>query len=164
MFAWLVIFSILAAGAAVVGTALYFDSRERCQHRAAFLAGRRRFPDAAFRKALGCSADIYDICLAVREAMAEECLVGRDFIHPFDTIESLLPLQFDGGDLLEVGMRLKSLLLSRGYGRKIVRNRMESCRIPQGLGSMNFGEFAIDVAEHLGKDVTGSRGFNGVNR
>ena len=86
----------------VVGALLVFSERDRLRRaERRFLKNRSPMDDAAFAARLSADPAEADFHLEARRAMAELCGLNAAFIHPTDSVRSLLDLQFDGGFLAD---------------------------------------------------------------
>lgn len=105
--AWIVgaIVAVMALAMILMG---WDERRRRRKWYASFVLGRGSMSDSLYLASLNCAADRHALCKVCRGVMGELCGVDAELIHPDDSLQSLMQLQFDGGDWLDFVFQLES--------------------------------------------------------
>ena len=84
------------------------ETRQRRKKATEFVAKRAPMADAEFVDSVSNATTNDGAIIAVRRAMAHLCEIQPEYLQPNEKLKFLWPLQFDGGDHLELMYVLKS--------------------------------------------------------
>jgi len=119
---------------------IWKEPRRLRRARGRFVAGKEPLSDADFLRKIGASGPEEEVCLAIRNALADVADVPPQMIISEDPLDSVALLSFDGADQIEWIMSLEKELGISIPNRDVREMRVEGRTV---------GEYVIALARKI---------------